>query len=310
MAKKGKSQILVEFWTAKVVFAFLGFLPRSVAVAIGLAFGRFGFSVLAGMRRTALVNLELAYPTMALEERLKIAKGSFKNLGRVLGEMSKLRHATSEQVRDLVDLDEDGDIYTAFHKLKSDGRGIMVITGHLGNWELLAFAIAVAFEPFSYLARPIDNPRIEEMTWRFRTQFGNRPLNKTNSAMTAISILREGRALGIVADVNAHPKEGVFVPYFHVQACTPGGAATIARRSGAVLFPLFCVWDDKSRKYKLVRGRTIEPVKTDDRKADLVATTAAYTAEIEAIVRKYPDQWMWSHKRWKTRPKGEAEIYR
>ena len=310
MAKKGKSQIFVEYWIAKVVFSFLGVLPRSVAVAIGLALGRFGFYVLGGMRRVTLVNLELAYPAMKLEDRLTIAKGSFEHLGRVLGEMSKLRNATAEQVRDLVELDQIEKLHAIYQQLKRNGRGILVITGHLGNWELLAFVSAVAFGAFSYLARPIDNPRIEEMTRRFRTQFGNRPLNKTNSAMTAISILREGRELGIVADVNAHPKEGVFVPFFDVQACTPGGAATIARRSGAVLFPLFCVWDDQLRKYKLVHGRVIEPVKTDDRKADLVATTAAFTSEIEAIVRKYPDQWMWSHKRWKTRPQGEAEIYR
>ena len=127
--------------------------------------------------------------------------------------------------------------------------------------------------------------------------------------MLAIKILREGGILGILSDVNAHPKEGVFVPFFGVPACTTSGAAMLAIRTNSFIYPMFCVWDREAKRYKIVHGKLLEPVITDDRKSDIVATTALYTAEIEKIICDYPDQWMWIHKRWKTRPKGDAEIY-
>jgi KDO2-lipid IV(A) lauroyltransferase len=109
--------------------------------------------------------------------------------------------------------------------------------------------------------------------------------------------------------VNAHPKEGVFVPFFGVQACTISGPAVMAMRSNAAIFPAFCIWDKEAKKYRFVKGAVIEPASTGDRKADIVSTTAAYTAEIEKLIRRYPDQWLWIHKRWKTRPPGEKGLY-
>ena len=127
--------------------------------------------------------------------------------------------------------------------------------------------------------------------------------------MLAIKILREGGILGVLSDVNAHPKEGVFVPFFGVPACTLSGAAMLAIRSNSFIFPTFCVWEKAAKKYKFVHGPLLEPSNTGDRKQDIVATTAAYTSEIEKIIRQYPDQWMWIHRRWKTRPPGEPDIY-
>jgi KDO2-lipid IV(A) lauroyltransferase len=186
---------------------------------------------------------------------------------------------------------------------------VLITTGHLGNWELLVMGFAALHEPISYLARPLDNPMIGDLTVRIRTRFGNTPINKTNSAMLAIKILREGGILGILSDVNAHPKEGVFVPFFGVPACTTSGAAMLAIRSNSWIFPTFCVWDKERKRYKFVHGELLEPVNTGDRKQDIIATTALYTAEIEKIIRQYPDQWMWIHKRWKTRPPGEKDLY-
>jgi KDO2-lipid IV(A) lauroyltransferase len=186
---------------------------------------------------------------------------------------------------------------------------VLITTGHLGNWEMLVFGFAAIHEPISYLARPLDNPLIEDLTLRIRTRFGNRPINKTNSAMLAVKILREGGILGALSDVNAHPKEGVFVPFFGVEACTISGPAIMAMRANAAIYPAFCIWDKEKKKYRFVRGALIEPSQTGDRKADTVATTAAYTTEIEKLIRQYPDQWLWIHKRWKTRPPGEKGLY-
>jgi KDO2-lipid IV(A) lauroyltransferase len=174
---------------------------------------------------------------------------------------------------------------------------------------MLVLGFAALYEPISYLARPLDNPRIDKMLNGLRTTFGNQPINKTNSAMLAIKILREGGILGILSDVNAHPKEGVFVPFFGLPACTPSGAAMLAIRSNALIFPTFCVWDRSAKRYRFVHGCLLEPTNSGDRKQDIIDTTAAYTAQIEEIIRAYPDQWMWIHKRWKTRPPGEKSIY-
>jgi KDO2-lipid IV(A) lauroyltransferase len=209
----------------------------------------------------------------------------------------------------LVDFKFDEYTQSIYERITSENRGVLITTGHLGNWEMLVQTFAVWHEPMSYLARPIDNPLIEELTVAMRTRFGNRPLNKTNSARTAIKLLREGEIVGVLADVNAHPKEGVFVPFFGIPACTTAGPATLAIRTSALLFPIFCVYDHEAKRYKIVHGDAVEPANTGDREADIVATTAAYTAEIEKIIRQYPDQWLWIHKRWKTRPPGQPSLY-
>ena len=127
--------------------------------------------------------------------------------------------------------------------------------------------------------------------------------------MPAIEVLRRGEILGILADVNAHPKEGVFVPFFGVPACTSTGVAMLALRTNSIIIPICGVWDKVNNRYKIIHGDVIEPSRTDDRKQDIVETTAAFTAVLEDFIRQYPDQWIWIHKRWKTRPPGEAEIY-
>lgn len=287
----------------------LGVLPRGVAVGIGVGLSKLGFHLLGSLRRTGMRNLEIAYPEMSVSERAAILKGTFENLGRVLGEVSQFSKTTPAKIEQLVDFGLDEYSQDLYRKVKAEKRGVVITTGHLGNWEMLVFAFAALHEPISYLARPIDNPLIEELTVKIRTRFGNRPLNKTNSAMVAIKMLRDGEILGVLADVNAHPKEGVFVPFFSIPACTSAGPAMLAIRTNSIIFPTVCVYDRELRRYKIVHGPAIEPVSTGDRQHDIRETTALYTAEIEKIIRQFPDQWLWIHKRWKTRPPGEESIY-
>lgn len=309
MAKKSKGVLWTEYAVARSILGFLGILPRSLALKLSSAVAGLAFGVLGSLRRTGLRNLEIAFPDLSKEERLKILKGSFQSLGRVLGEVSQFHKATPERIAKMVDFELDQNALDLWETIKRDKRGLVITTGHLGNWEMLVFSFAILHQPISYLARPIDNPMIEEMTVRIRSMFGNRPINKANSAMVAIRLLREGEMLGVLADVNAHPKEGVFVPFFGIPACTTAGPATLAIRTNALLFPIFCVFDKTTGRYKIVHGSAMEPASTGDRQADIITTTAAYTEQIEGIIRQYPDQWLWIHKRWKTRPKGESGLY-
>jgi KDO2-lipid IV(A) lauroyltransferase len=309
MAKKSRFQLGLEYATVRTVFVVLGILPRRAALFLCRLIGRIAFSVLGSLRRTGMRNLEIAFPEKSDDERSTILKGTFQSLGRVMAETSQFMKVSPAEIEKIFDLDLDEESRELYRINKHDRRGVLITTGHLGNWEMLVFGFAAVHEPISYLARPLDNPLIEEMTQRIRTRFGNRPIDKTNSAMTAVKILRAGGILGALSDVNAHPKEGVFVPFFGVEACTISGPALMAMRSGAAIFPAFCIWDDERGKYRFVRGSVIEPANTGDRKADIIATTAAYTAEIEKLIRQYPDQWLWIHKRWKTRPAGETGLY-
>lgn len=309
MAGKSKQVISIEFAAVRIALALLGILPRRAAIRISIWIMRAVPLILKNLRRTGLRSLEIAFPEKTEAARREILRGTFDNLGRVLGELSQFHKFTREQLAEIIDFDLDEESRNLYARNKAEGRGVLITTGHLGNWEMLVLGFAALYEPISYLARPLDNPKIDDLLNSLRTRFGNKPINKTNSAMLAIRTLRKGGILGILSDVNAHPKEGVFVPFFGVEACTSSGAAMLAIRSNSFIYPTFCVWDKAAKRYKFVHGKLLEPANTGDRKIDIIHTTAAYTAEIEKIVRAYPDQWMWIHKRWKTRPPGEASLY-
>jgi KDO2-lipid IV(A) lauroyltransferase len=313
--KKSKSQIWLEYAAARAIIGFFGVLPRRAAVGLGVLIAKTAYPFLGGLKRAGARSLEIAYPEKTETEREQILKKSFQNLGRVLGEVSQFPRATPEKLAQMIDFQFDTEESLSseerirFEADRATGRGIILIGPHLGNWEVGVFAYSAFREPLKYLARPLDNPLIEEMTVNLRTRFGNRPINKTNSIGKAIELLKNGEVLGVLPDVNAHPKEGVFVPFFGVEACTTSGVAMLALRTNAIIVPMCCVWDENTRKYKVFYGSRVDPVRTGDRHRDVVETTALYTFEMEKFIRAYPEQWLWIHKRWKTRPPGENPLY-
>ncbi len=309
MAKKNKFIIWSEYLPLRGVLGLMSSLPRSTARKIGTSVIDLLLRFVPDLKKTAHRNLEIAYPEMDAATRRQMVDGMTKSLGRVLGEMSHFAELTKEDLADMIEFRFDPKTQKQYDKFRAEGRGSIIISPHLGNWELLVFAWSALRDPISYLARPLDNPKLEELTVSLRTRFGNQPINKTNAVSTAINILRNGGTLGILADVNTHPKEGVFVPFFGVPACTTTGPAMLAMRTNSVIIPICGVWDEAADKYVAVHGKIIEPAKTGDRKADILTTTAAFTAEVEKLIRAYPEQWMWIHKRWKTRPPGEPAIY-
>jgi KDO2-lipid IV(A) lauroyltransferase len=309
MARKSKLQIWTEYAAARSLLAVPSTLPRKAALLFGRAVANLSGHALKNLRKVAYRNLEIALPDTGAEVREQIVKGTFENLGRILGEMSQFPRATRENLAELIEFRFDSKTLARHQVMRAGGRGTIIVSPHLGNWELLVFAYSALFEPISYLARPLDNPLIEDLTVKLRTRFGNRPINKTNSIHEAMRILREGGILGVLADVNSHPKEGVFVPFFGVPACTSSGVAMLALRTHAVIVPMAGVWDSEAKRYIAVHGELIEPVTTGNRKQDVVATTAQFTAEVEKLVRAYPEQWLWIHKRWRSRPPGEPSLY-
>src|ERR671917_2045688 len=188
MAKKGKTQIALEYAAARALLSGLGALPRPLAVAAGCGLGRAGYALAGGLRRTGLRNLELAFPELSAAERERILRESFVSLGRQLGEVSQFPRATPERLREIVEYDAED--VKLLDVARERGRGVIFLTGHLGAWELLCFAHSVFYSPLSFLVRPIDNPLVEELVESLRTRFGNEPIDKKNAARRAMKLLR------------------------------------------------------------------------------------------------------------------------
>ncbi|PWT80996.1 MAG: lipid A biosynthesis acyltransferase, partial [Acidobacteria bacterium] len=192
---------------------------------------------------------------------------------------------------------------------EAKGRGIIFLTGHIGPWEILSFGWSALQYPISFLVRPLDNPLLEDLVERRRTRFGNRAIDKKSAARQALRLLREGGTLGILSDLNTQEFEGVFVPFFGKLACTTAGIATLALKTDATVIPTWAIWDRSKRRYCFHAAPAVEVVRTGDHKKDIEVNTGRFAAAVEKIVRAYPDQWLWIHKRWKTRPPGEADLY-
>jgi KDO2-lipid IV(A) lauroyltransferase len=307
MAKHGKLQNSLEYALARSILGLLGVLPRAGAVGLGRAIGRIVSWLPSKLRDTGERNLEIAFPEMSQADRRRLVRGCFDNLGRLLGEFSQFPRATPASLRRLIEYDEVG--LAHLREAEKKHRGVIFLTGHLGAWELLSFGWSALEYPISFLVRPLDNDLIEDLIEKVRTRFGNRAIDKKNAARESIRVLRDGGTLGILSDLNTQTREGVFVPFFGKLACTTAGIATLALKTDAVVIPTVAVWDKTRRRYFFHGDPPVELIRTGDRQKDVEVNTARFAAAIERLVRLYPDQWMWIHKRWKTRPPGEADLY-
>jgi KDO2-lipid IV(A) lauroyltransferase len=195
------------------------------------------------------------------------------------------------------------DGYEHFERALRCGKGVLFATAHMGNWELSAFAHALMSAPMHVMVRPLDNPLIDAMVERRRALSGNRLIQKTDSARAILRALRGNEAVGILIDQNASVDNGVFVDFFGIPACATIGLAKLAARSGAAVIPGFALWEERERRYVL---RFYEPVEMS---GDAARDTQALQCKLEQVIREYPDQWLWIHRRWKTRPPGQPPIY-
>jgi KDO2-lipid IV(A) lauroyltransferase len=309
MARKGEFQIWAEFAAIKALMALLRVLPKNASLVLGRATARGAFRVLGSRLRSGDRSIEIAFPEMPAAARKKILQASVENIGRTVVEFANFRPANSEESKKIVEFDFEDEQFQLYKKAKAEGRGVLMPTAHIGNWELVLAGFSLQYEPIYFTARELDNPKIDRMFTEMRSRFGSRQFYKSDSAKEVLKALKAGESVGVLPDVNVLPNEGVFVPFFGVPACTTSGIARLALKTNALIFPMFAIWDEARKKYIVHNGRAIEPAKTGDRDADIVATTGAFTEEIENIVRRFPEQWLWIHRRWKTRPTGEPELY-
>ncbi|MFZ0687578.1 MAG: lysophospholipid acyltransferase family protein [Terriglobales bacterium] len=283
----------------------LGLLPRPLARAVGITLGLAIYACYGRLRRVGLRNLSLAFPEMQPREQRRIVRGEFISLGRQLAEVCLFPRYTKENVASVVVYDG----FENFERAYARGKGVLFLTGHLGAWELSAFAHSLQGHPLSIVMRSLDNPYIDSLIQSYRTMHGNRTVDKDDFIRGLLSAMRKGETVGILMDTNMTPPQGVFVDFFGIPACTASGLARIALRTDAAVVPGFTVWDKTLRKYILRFDPAVELIRTADNESDIVANTAKFTQVIEDFVRRYPNQWLWVHRRWKTRPPGQPALY-
>ncbi|MEP6636170.1 MAG: lysophospholipid acyltransferase family protein [Acidobacteriota bacterium] len=305
MAKRGKLQTSLEYALARSVLAGLGVLPRSAAIGSGRVMGRLAYLLAGNLRRTARRNLKLAFPELEAKEQQRLLQGCFDNLGRQLGEFSQLFTVTPEELQRIVDCEGLHNLDAA----QSSGQGVILFTGHLGAWELSSFALSAFGRPLSFMVRRIDNPLIEGIVDTVRTRFGNHTIDKNSVSRAALRHLNEGGTLGMLPDVNMLAREGVFVDFFGTPASTTSMLAKLALRTGAAVVPIFVPWEAERQRYVLRIEPPLVVKQTGNEEEDITELTAQFMSSIEGVVRRYPEQWLWIHKRWKTRPPGEPDLY-
>jgi len=304
MAKHGKLQTSLEYAAARIILSVVGALPFRQSIRLGRFFGLIAYLVASELRRTGEINLKLAFPQKTSEERRQLLKGCFESLGRALGVFS---HFADPPESILSALEPSG--IEHLDQVKASGRGAILFTAHLGAWELTSYGLSLLGHPVSFLVRPIDNPKIEEIVDRYRTRTGNKTLDKFSAARSMVKTLRSGEFLGLLIDLNALEDEAIFVNFFGGPASTNFMTAKLALRSDVPIIPVFAPWDKTRQKFLLQVNEPVEFERSGDEEADVRELTTRLTQHFEDQIRRYPDQWLWIHKRWKTRPKGEPGIY-
>jgi len=295
----------LEYAAAWPFIKILGALPRPLARGFAIGLGQAIYLLHGRLRRVGMRNLELAFPEKSVAERKRILRGEFTSLGRQLAEVCQFPKYTRENIEQVVVYDGLENYERAYAR----GKGVLFLTAHFGGWELSAFAHSLYGHWLHIVMRPMDNEYLDRLIQSYRTMHGNKTVGKDDFVRGLLGAMKAGEVVGILMDTNMTPPQGVFVNFFGIAACTASGLARIALRTDAAVVPGFTIWDEALGKYRLRFDPAVELVRTGDLEADIVANTQKFTSVIEEYVRKYPEQWLWVHRRWKTRPEGEKSLY-
>ena len=279
-------------------------MPKRLAYWAADVVAWLGFHLAKRQRNVGFHNLRMVFPERSIDEHTTILRGSFKNLGRLLVEFSHFRKLHPSNIAKLVRYEG----FEHFENALNRGNGVIFLTAHIGAWELSSFAHSMYGHPMKFIVRKIDNPLVETLISSYRCLGGNVPILRQNSARGILKALRANETIGILVDQNT--SDGVFVDFMGIPAATTPSVATLALRTGATVIPGFIIWNERERIHRLCFEPPIELIETGDLARSIIENTRLFNDVVERYVRKYPDQWLWIHRRWKTRPPGEPQIYR
>lgn len=284
---------------ARLILASLAWTPRPFAERLARVYARLLDRLVPRLRRIALRNLEFALPELTPAQRTGIVNGVFESIARLLVAVSRFPRLDSRNIGEWIRYEG----LEHFKRAREEGKGVLFATGHLGNWELSAFAHGLMTAPMNVVVRPLDNPLLDRLVTRYRSLTGNRVIEKKDFVRGIMKALHANEAVGILIDQNAGLDDGVFVDFFGKTAAASPSFAKLAARTGAAVIPGFALWSREEKRYVL-RFDPALPMT-----GDAAVDTQRLQSHIESVIREYPDQWLWIHRRWKTRPPGADPLY-
>jgi KDO2-lipid IV(A) lauroyltransferase len=280
-------------------------LPRPLARAFTITLAQIVYLLHGRLRRVGMRNLELAFPEKSNSERRRILRAEFTSLGRQLAEVCHFPKYTKENVREVVAFEG----FENYERAKARGKGVLLFAGHFGGWELSSFVLSLHGHWMHVIMRGMDNEYLNHMLLRLRTMHGNKAVDKDEFLRGLLAAMKAREVVGMLIDTNMVAGQGIFVDFFGIPASTASGMARIALRTDAAVVPTFTIWDEKLGKYRLRFDPAVELIRTGAGEADIQANTQQFTKIVEDYVRRHPEQWLWVHRRWKTRPEGQPPLY-
>lgn len=285
------------YMAIRTFFSCLSFSPLNLGRQLGSLLGCLFFLCNAKHRNIALNNLTHAFGGQKGPEHIRrLARRVFGNLACVLFEIGWSLRLKEQDFHKYFHIEGLSNIKGACGR----GKGVLVLSAHVGNWELLTIVAAIIGYPLSIVVRPLDFRPMEAFFKKLRTRFGGKLIPKKHSMRMVLRSLQKGEMVAFLMDQNVDWYDGVFVDFFGRPACTNKGLALLALHTGAPVVPIFLVRDKSCFKAEI--GPEVPLIQTGDKTKDIEANTEQYNKIIESFIRRYPDQWLWVHQRWKTRP--------
>jgi KDO2-lipid IV(A) lauroyltransferase len=268
-------------------------MPMRMVLAVGTMLGRVFHAFDRGHRRLALSNLEAAFPARPASERAAIAREMFAHFGRLLTVLLKFSTLSPERMLELVEFEGEERVVAAH----AQGRGVLLFTGHFGYWEINALVHALTLNPMAVLARPLDNPLLHDLLERVRGRTGNSVIYRRGAIRRVLRTLAANQAVALLIDQHIQTADAVYVDFFTRPAATTSALAALARRTSAPVIPVFALPLPGGR-FRMVYEHAVEPPRGDD-PAALKEFTQRCTDVLEMYVRRYPELWLWMHRRWR-----------
>lgn len=281
-------------------------LPLGLVRYVGIAFGILAFIILPRQVRKVKENLAFAFKDeMDKAQITKITSELFKNLGQNLAEILYIPRLNNKNIDKLIK--QEG--IEKIDKALKAGKGAIILSAHIGNWELLPAYFGLKGYPGTVIARRLRVELFDDLLSDLRRAKNIDMLYREDAFKNAVSVLKSNRCLGILPDQDMDAVEGIFVDFFGEPAYTPVGPVNLALVTGAPIIPCYIIRNGKG--HKVIVEDPIELTITQDRKSDIIENTAKWSRVTEKYIKRYPSQWVWMHSRWKTRPlTTEAQSHR
>lgn len=296
----GKGKDLAEEVLLAVIGGLFRVLPRRASLNAGKMIGKIGYNLATRRRKLAIANLRMSLGKELTEKQIRdVCRSSFEALGMNAAEFFRLPALNSENIGRYTSIEGEENLIAAL----AMGKGVLSLTGHIGNWDMLSAGVALRGYPVNLITKVSRSKALNRIWMGYRKEAEIGILMGRGTMKESLRRLKNEEIVGFAMDQNARRKEGVFVPFFGRDACTITSLAVLARRTGAPVLPIFSYRDGDI--HRIVIEAPMQHENLEDAEADILARTGVYTRWIEKVIRLHPEQWTWLHDRWKTRPKEE-----